>query len=228
MKVTLLVACREQPRSAAYCAFLARVAGDTIAARATTFDDLVPMSPDEPPDVILIEHPVAEEERLWVVLRHLALVRPASRVLMLCELCTEALVASFIANGVSGSVAASCDASLLAKAVMGVHRGESWFARAAMLQALRRQLATHHGQQAAADEDSPLTAREREILSLIGVGLSNKEIGRHLLISDQTVKTHLHHIYVKLNRSGRYKAFAAKTGAFPGASWTVDGNGARR
>ena len=39
--------------------------------------------------------------------------------------------------------------------------------------------------------------------------MSNKEIGRALQISDQTVKTHLHHVYVKLQRSGRYKAFAA-------------------
>jgi ATP/maltotriose-dependent transcriptional regulator MalT len=37
--------------------------------------------------------------------------------------------------------------------------------------------------------------------------MSNKEIGRRLAISDQTVKTHLHHVYVKLERSGRYKAF---------------------
>jgi Response regulator containing a CheY-like receiver domain and an HTH DNA-binding domain len=52
-----------------------------------------------------------------------------------------------------------------------------------------------------------LTAREREILDLVGAALSNKEIARKLAISDKTVKTHLHHIYVKLQRSGRYKAF---------------------
>jgi len=37
--------------------------------------------------------------------------------------------------------------------------------------------------------------------------MSNKEIARQLKISDHTVKTHLHHIYVKLEKSGRYKAF---------------------
>jgi hypothetical protein len=52
----------------------------------------------------------------------------------------------------------------------------------------------------------------------------NKEIARILKISDKTVKTHLHHIYVKLHQSGRYKAFLSNVaklsseypGGFPG------------
>jgi DNA-binding NarL/FixJ family response regulator len=57
-----------------------------------------------------------------------------------------------------------------------------------------------------------LTQREEEILRLIGTGLTNKEIARRLAISDKTVKTHLHHVYVKLHRSGRYKAFLSRPG----------------
>ncbi|NKE68084.1 response regulator transcription factor [Ramlibacter sp. RBP-2] len=131
-------------------------------------------------------------------------------MLLLCDLCTDRLVTSLVANGACGSVAAASDALLWAKAVLAVHRGECWFARSAVLQALRRQLAAHHHPpSASSQEERLLTTREREILSLIGAGMSNKEIGRVLSISDQTVKTHLHHIYVKLNRSGRYKAFVA-------------------
>jgi len=43
-----------------------------------------------------------------------------------------------------------------------------------------------------------LTVREREIMHLICEGLSNKEIGRELNLSDGTIKVHLHHIYQKL------------------------------
>ena len=50
------------------------------------------------------------------------------------------------------------------------------------------------------------------MLDLIGSGLSNKEIARQLDISDKTVKTHLHRVYVKLNQSGRYKALLAQIG----------------
>jgi len=45
---------------------------------------------------------------------------------------------------------------------------------------------------------STLSAREREVTLLVVEGLSNKEIGRQLNISDNTVKVHLHNIYMKL------------------------------
>lgn len=210
MKIRLLVACRDKRCADAHCATLTRFAGDRIDALATTLHDITWTAAERRPEVVLLEHVPAEEDRLWGILRRLALASPASRVLVLCALCTDRLITSFISNGVCGSVATGGDPSLWAKAVVAVNAGESWFARTAVLRALRRQLAVHPDERpATADEESLLTAREREILSLIGAGMSNKEIGRALNISDQTVKTHLHHVYVKLHRSGRYKAFAA-------------------
>jgi two-component system nitrate/nitrite response regulator NarL len=43
-----------------------------------------------------------------------------------------------------------------------------------------------------------LTERERQIMHLVSEGLSNKEIGRQLNLSDGTIKVHLHHVYQKL------------------------------
>ena len=48
-----------------------------------------------------------------------------------------------------------------------------------------------------------LTDRERQILRLVSEGLSNKEIGRRLKITDGTIKVHLHHIFEKLQVSNR-------------------------
>jgi two-component system nitrate/nitrite response regulator NarL len=48
-----------------------------------------------------------------------------------------------------------------------------------------------------------LTNREREISRLVCGGLSNKEIGRRLNLSDGTVKVHLHNIYEKLSIRNR-------------------------
>jgi RNA polymerase sigma factor (sigma-70 family) len=48
-----------------------------------------------------------------------------------------------------------------------------------------------------------LTERKRQIMRLVSEGLSNKEIGRRLNISDGTIKQHLHHIYQKLEISNR-------------------------
>ncbi|MDA9528456.1 LuxR C-terminal-related transcriptional regulator [Bradyrhizobium sp. CCBAU 25338] len=48
-----------------------------------------------------------------------------------------------------------------------------------------------------------LTGRERQIMRLVSEGLSNKEIGRCLKITDGTIKVHLHHIFQKLDISNR-------------------------
>ncbi|MBX5450970.1 response regulator transcription factor, partial [Thermogemmatispora sp.] len=60
-------------------------------------------------------------------------------------------------------------------------------------------------------ELSQLTAREREILSLLAAGCSNKEIAAQLGISQTTVKTHIAHIYRKLDIRGR----ASKCSRYP-------------
>jgi ATP/maltotriose-dependent transcriptional regulator MalT len=53
---------------------------------------------------------------------------------------------------------------------------------------------------------SILSAREREILCLVEYGMSNKEIAEHLIITLNTVKEHLKHIYVKLDVQNRTSA----------------------
>ena len=49
--------------------------------------------------------------------------------------------------------------------------------------------------------DAVLTGREREVLSLVAEGLTNREIGRRLFISEKTVSVHLSNLMAKLNVS---------------------------
>ena len=62
------------------------------------------------------------------------------------------------------------------------------------------------GQEAVEEPAEPLTAREREVLGLLGRGLSNKMIARDLRISEHTVKFHVSSIYAKLGAASRTEA----------------------
>lgn len=58
------------------------------------------------------------------------------------------------------------------------------------------------------DELAALTAREREVLSLVAEGLTNKEIGQRLFISERTIGVHVSHIFDKLQVRTRVQASA--------------------
>ena len=53
-----------------------------------------------------------------------------------------------------------------------------------------------------------LTERESELLSLLPTGMTNRELGEHLYISENTVKTQLRHLYAKLDVRNRGQAVA--------------------
>jgi len=59
---------------------------------------------------------------------------------------------------------------------------------------------------ASKNELDALTGREREILSFVAMGMSNKQIARELNISPDTVKLHVRHILAKLNLPSRVAA----------------------
>lgn len=71
------------------------------------------------------------------------------------------------------------------------------------------------------DQYDGLTERELGILQLVGEGLSNKQIGKNLFISDRTVQAHLSNIFSKLGVSSRTEAvmYAVRKG------WIVTGKG---
>jgi DNA-binding NarL/FixJ family response regulator len=81
--------------------------------------------------------------------------------------------------------------------------------------ALQRALAGFLGEPAPTDAngDSPLTRRETEVLRLVAVGLSNREIASSLVLSEHTVHRHVANILTKLTQSSRAAAAAHATRA---------------
>jgi len=217
MSIKLLVARNDEHQALALCAQLV-AAVDGCIGDATNLAGAVQQAAAGQPDVLILEYTDAAPEFAWHVLAQLAHLSATTRSLLLCDTYTPRSIVGFIQRGASGCMLATTELSLCAKAVRVVQRGESWFGRRELLEALRSQLdADPLVSSNVLEEQQLLTEREREILRLVGGAMSNREIARQLNISDQTVKTHLHHIYVKLEKSGRYKAFLSKTVAAPAA-----------
>ena len=77
-----------------------------------------------------------------------------------------------------------------------------------LLDALREGPPRAHAAAAPRDGDVALTRRETEILQLVAGGLSNKEIAAQLVITEGTVKNHVHNSLEKLHLSNRTQAAA--------------------
>lgn len=78
---------------------------------------------------------------------------------------------------------------------------------------LLRHLSSRGRRVAPAPEAAGLTLREREVLKLVSVGLSNKDIARRLAISLGTTKSHVHNLLAKLNISRRMDVVRPRGGA---------------
>jgi ATP/maltotriose-dependent transcriptional regulator MalT len=69
-----------------------------------------------------------------------------------------------------------------------------------------------HASHPPARSAEPLSRQELQVLRLLGAGYSNEEIGRTLFVSGNTVKTHLRHIYAKLDVKTRSAAVSRAAG----------------
>jgi two-component system, NarL family, nitrate/nitrite response regulator NarL len=109
--------------------------------------------------------------------------------------------------GVAGLVSREASLGDLLDAVEAAARHEVLTSPGVTAALLRRVAAVAHEHRA--DRGPVLTRREREIVRLIGRGLSNKEIAGTLRIELPTVKNHVHNILEKLRVSGRAEAVSA-------------------
>ena len=155
----------------------------------------------EQPDVLLIDAEESGEAAVNVVRRVSALDLP-TRTLVLHTNVRELRIAHVLRCGGAGCLARTCIAPELIRAILAVHRGELWASRrvlADVLQLMRITVPVGPLNEPAAG----LSRREREIVGWMRQGMTNKQIGRVLGISDMTVKTHAHNIFHKLEVSGR-------------------------
>ncbi|WP_329383068.1 response regulator transcription factor [Streptomyces sp. NBC_01351] len=136
------------------------------------------------------------------------------KVLVLTTFDLDEYVYEALRAGASGFLLKDASADQLAEAVRVVAAGEALLSpniTKRLITEFSRLGAPRAPSRARIDE---LTERETEVLSLVAQGLSNAEIASHLTVAEQTVKTHVGRILVKLGLRDRTQAavFAYETG----------------
>lgn len=208
----VLLAFRDDAIAVAAGARLLREAQGSIRATASTLHHLPDAAARLAPDFVLLEYVPRIAAACVDAVERVALASPRTHVLVLWERYSAPALSALVNHGASGCLLVSSPPASWLKAMACVRSGQAWFGRSELVDALRTEM---RSRPRATSQPTPpegpdlLTPREREIMILVGAGMTNKEIARRLAISGHTVKTHLHHVYVKLESSGRYKAFVS-------------------
>ena len=150
-----------------------------------------------PADIILFDLDLGSEDGLDLLPKLLAVAGNA-KVLVLTGTRSEENHRRAILLGAMGIVHKEKASDHLIKAMEKVFDGEVWLDRSAL-----GRFFSERSRSPEAANIKTLTEREREVVTLIGEGLKNKQIAERLFISETTVRHHLSSVFNKLNVSDR-------------------------
>ncbi|MFI7492740.1 response regulator [Micromonospora echinaurantiaca] len=125
------------------------------------------------------------------------------RVLILTTYDTDEYVFEALQAGASGFLLKDAGPAELLHAIRVVAAGEALLAPRITRRLIGQFTARRTAARAAEDRLAVLTQREREVLALVGQGLSNNEIGAELFLSPATARTHVSHAMAKLGARDR-------------------------
>ena len=165
------------------------------------------------PDVILMDVRMPHMNGIEATAR-LAQAGSRARILMLTTFNLDEYVYYALKAGASGFLLKDASAGELAAAVRVVASGDALLAPG-VTRRLIAEFARLGAPRAASRKNvEDLTERETEVLGLVARGMSNAEIAAHLVVAEQTVKTHVSRILMKLALRDRAQAvvFAYESG----------------
>lgn len=188
---------------------LLRVSGDIdVVAEGADGIEAVHLAREHRPDVVLMD----------IRMPHLGGIEAteqicadpdlgATRVLILTTFEEDEYVLAALRAGASGFIGKAAEPDEIARAVRAISAGESLLSPVATRALIERHLridpAVTSPAPRVASDLGQLTLREREVLQLIGHGLSNQQIAERFVISPLTVKTHINRIMSKLDARDR-------------------------
>ncbi|EST20931.1 MULTISPECIES: response regulator transcription factor [Streptomyces] len=171
-----------------------------VVGEASDGDEGVAGAEELRPDVVLMDIKMPGTDGIEALRKLRELANPA-KVLIVTSFTEQRTVVPALRAGAAGYVYKDVDPEALAGAIRSVHAGH------VLLQPeVAGALLAQDDPGAGHGRGSSLTDREREVLTLIADGRSNREIARALVLSEKTVKTHVSNILMKLDLADRTQA----------------------
>jgi len=173
-----------------------------VVGEASDGEQAIRLAGQTRPDVILMDVRMPGLDGVSATAR-LTAAADAPKVIILTTYDLEEPLYAALRAGASGFLLKDARPADLVEAIRVVAGGDALLAPTATRRLLDRFLVTDVTPAAPTGSLDRLTEREREVMALVGIGLSNEEIARRLVVSPLTAKTHVSRAMVKLGARDR-------------------------
>jgi DNA-binding NarL/FixJ family response regulator len=208
--IRVLVADDQQAVRAGFAALLETQPDITVVATAADGQEAVQQSQEHQPDIVLMDIRMPVMDGIAATRQICAVARDTRpRVLVLTTFDLNEYVYDALQAGASGFLLKDAPPATLFEAVRVIAAGEALLAPAVTRRLIAEFARLRPPQRTRPEDLDMLTGRETEVLGLVAAGLSNHEIADRLVLSNETVKTHVSHVLRKLGVRDRAQAVVA-------------------
>ncbi len=176
----------------------------TVVGEAGNCEEALALAKREKPEIIILDLRLGPESGMDLIPGLLA-VSQDSGIIVLTAILDETIWRKAIRQGAMGVVSKEASPDFLIRAIKRVNAGELWLTRHATASLVNELRESNQSKKPVSESNpaSQLTAREKEVVDLVGEGLKNKQIADRLYISETTVRHHVTSILKKLKVSDR-------------------------
>jgi two-component system, NarL family, nitrate/nitrite response regulator NarL len=185
---------------------LSEIGGFEVVGEGASKDDALRITEDQRPDILLMD--ISMPGGGLNAIAHILERHPAQKIVMLTVSEASEDIARALNGGAKGYVLKGVGGRMLAEILRAVASGENYVSPTLSARLLS-DLSALSGSSIKPDPIANLTSREKEILTLVAAGLSNKRVALQLDLHEKTVKHHMTRVLAKLNVSNRTEAAMA-------------------
>lgn len=177
----------------------------SVVGEAGSISEAIHKTVELNPDLVLLDISLPDGSGIDALIDILT-IKPEIKVVMLTIHERDDLLLAAIRNGAVGYLLKNISTSKLLTTLRGLSNGEVALSRMMTARVVEEYQRIGKTRQLGDDSLDKLTMRELEVLQFLGIGATNQDIANRLVLSENTVKVHVHNILEKLNLRNRREA----------------------